>query len=104
MDKMIKKIPRRDILKIYGDLLSVLRSEARNEIIVLTRVQVRINVPFDRLKNYIKELKELGLIEDEMSLKLTEKGKQYLEEYEKILDFMKRMGFIYEYRERISGT
>ena len=98
---MSKRIPRRDILKIYGDLLSVLKNEDKNEKVVLTRVQARLNVPFDRLKNYIMELTELGLIEDEVSLKLTEKGKQYLKEYEKILDFMKRMGFVYEYRKRL---
>jgi predicted transcriptional regulator len=91
----MKKIPRRDKLKIYGDLLSVLRSEANIGKVVLTRIQVKINVPYDRLKNYITELKNLGLIEDETSLKLTEKGKQYLQEYEKILDFMKRMGLTY---------
>jgi predicted transcriptional regulator len=91
----MKRISRRDRLKIYGDLLAVLNDEARNERIVLTRVQVRINVPFDRLKNYIFELSSLGLIQDESSLKLTEKGKQYLREYEKVLDFMKRMGLTY---------
>jgi predicted transcriptional regulator len=90
----MKKIPRRDKLKIYGDLLSVLRSDIGKEIL-LTHVQVQINVPYDRLKNYIIELKNLGLIEDETSLKLTEKGKQYLWEYEKILDFMQRMGLTY---------
>ena len=92
----MKRIPRRDKLKIYGDLLSVLRTEGNSEKVVLSRVQVRINVPFDRLKNYIFELKELGLIEDETSLRLTEKGKEYLQEYEKILDFMKRMGLSYQ--------
>jgi DNA-binding transcriptional regulator WhiA len=40
-------------------------------------------------------LKDLGLINDETSLELSEKGKQYLREYEKILDFMKRMGLAY---------
>jgi predicted transcriptional regulator len=92
----MKTIPRRDKMKIYGDLLSALKSEfdERGKI-VLTHVQVRINVPFDRLKSYITELEELDLIEDETSLKLTEKGKQYLREYEKILDFMKRMGLSY---------
>ncbi len=84
-------------MKIYGDLLSVLKSEGNErERVVLTRVQVQINVPFDRLKNYITELRELDLIEDEISFKLTEKGKQYLQEYEKILDFMKRMGLTYQ--------
>jgi predicted transcriptional regulator len=89
------KISRRDKLKIYGDLLTVLNDESKYDRIVLTRVQVRINVPFDRLKKYISELKDLGLINDETSLELSEKGKQYLREYEKILDFMKRMGLAY---------
>jgi predicted transcriptional regulator len=53
---------------------------------------VKINVSFDRLKKYIGTLVELGLIEDETSLKLTVKGKEYLKEYEQVLDFIKRMG------------
>jgi len=36
------------------------------------------------------------LIQDEVSFKLTEKGKQYLVEYERVLDFMKRMGIAYK--------
>ncbi|MBT0158718.1 hypothetical protein G4O51_01900 [Candidatus Bathyarchaeota archaeon A05DMB-2] len=90
------KISRRDKLKIYGDLLLVLNDESKNGRIVLTRVQVKINVPFDRLKKYISELRELGLIEDETSLRLSEKGKQYLRDYGKVLDFMKRMGLEYQ--------
>jgi predicted transcriptional regulator len=101
---MKKSIPRRDILKIYGDLLSVLKSESNTEKVVLTHVQIRINVPFDRLKNYIIELKELGLIDNETSLKLTDKGKEYLKEYEKVLEFMKRMGFTYQYQKRSQGN
>ncbi len=89
------KISRRDRLKIYADLLAVLNDEASNDRTVLIRVQVRMNVPFDRLKKYISELKKLGLIEGDISLRLTEKGKQYLREYEKVLDFIKRMGLTY---------
>ncbi len=73
----------------------MLNAEHNNENIILTRIQVKINVPFDRLKNYLSELNDLGLIENENNLKLTEKGKQYLEEYENVLDFMKRMGIAY---------
>ncbi len=91
----MKKIARRDKLKIYGDLLTVLHAENKEGKIVLTRVQVQIKVPFDRLKTYIGELDELGLIQDQDSLKLTEKGKQYLVEYGSVLDFMKRMGIAY---------
>ncbi len=92
----MKKISRRDKLKIYGDLLSILNDEGKTEKKILTHIQIRINVPFDRLKNYLFELKELGLIQDEISLKLTEKGKQYLTEYERVLEFMKRMGIMYQ--------
>jgi predicted transcriptional regulator len=88
----MRKSPRRDRFKIYGDLLSALYYQSSAENIVLTRIQVKINVPFDRLKTYITEIKELGLIQTESPLKLTEKGIQYLRMYEKFLDFMKRMG------------
>ena len=36
------------------------------------------------MKKYIGELSGLGLIDNEESLKLTEKGKKYLREYEKV--------------------
>ncbi len=91
----MKRIQRRDKLKIYGDLLSTLQAQSGAEKIVLTQVQVMVNVPFDRLKTYITDLVDLGLVQDETSLKLTEKGAQYLKEYEKVIDFMKRMGISY---------
>jgi len=97
----MRNLQRRDRVKIYGDLLSILNAEANSDKIVLTKVQVQINVPFDRLKSYISELNELGLIENEYSLKLTEKGKQFLREYEQVLDFMKRMGLIYGKRKKM---
>ena len=91
----MKRISRRDKLKIYGDLLSALNDQSKTEKTVLTRVQARINVPFDRLKNYISELIDLGLVKENISFELTEKGKQYLREYEGILEFMKNMGLTY---------
>jgi predicted transcriptional regulator len=91
----MKRIQRRDKMKIYGDLLSALCSESDAERIVLTQVQLKIKVPFDRLKTYIKDLVNLGLVQDETSLKLTQKGVQYLREYKRVIDFMKRMGLSY---------
>ena len=90
------KIARRDKMKIYSDLLSILESGRDDgEGIVLTRLQLKLNVPYDRLKDYLTQLVNLGLIEDVSSLNLTEKGKQYILEYETVLDFMKRMGIAY---------
>jgi predicted transcriptional regulator len=91
----MKRIRRRDKLKIYGDLLSVLNEYPKTENIVLTHVQVRINAPFDRLKQYMSELIDLGLVK-ETSYMLTEKGRKYLREYERIIDFMKNMGLTYQ--------
>jgi predicted transcriptional regulator len=91
----MKRLPRRDKLKIYGDLLSILYVEPKTEKIVLTRIQLKTNVPFDRLKTYLTELKQLGLITDDPAIRLTEKGKQYIKEYQNVLDFMKRMGLTY---------
>ncbi len=48
-----------------------------------------------RMKTYIKDLVDLGLVEDEINPKLTQKGIQYLREYERVLDFVKRMGLSY---------
>ncbi len=91
----MKKIQRRDKLKLYGDLLSALSSKSGAEKIVLTQVQMKVNVSFDRMKAYIKDLVDLGLVQDEDAPRLTEKGIQYLREYEKVLDFIKRMGLSY---------
>jgi predicted transcriptional regulator len=89
----MRKGSRRDRFRIYGDLLSTLFYQSNSaENIVLTQIQVKINVPFDRLKNYIAEIKDLDLIQDETSLKLTEKGIKYLRTYEKFLVFIKQMG------------
>jgi predicted transcriptional regulator len=81
-------------MKIYNDLLSILESRSDDKEVVLTRLQLKLQVPFDRLKKYLSTLTELGLI-DETSLKLTKKGKQYILEYKKFLEFMKRMGIAY---------
>jgi predicted transcriptional regulator len=69
----MNRIHRRDKMTIYGDLLSALRSEEKAERIVLIRVQLKIKVPFNRLKKYIEELVDLGLVQDETSLKIKEK-------------------------------
>jgi predicted transcriptional regulator len=90
----MKTILRRDKLKIYADLLFALYSESPEEIMP-THIQKKIGVPFDRFKLYVTELVELGLVRDETSMELTEKGRQYLREYERVLDFIKRMGLEY---------
>jgi predicted transcriptional regulator len=92
----MKKFSRRDKMKIYGDILLMLTSESTQKKIVITKIQSRLNIPFTRFKKYIADLIELGLIHDETSLRVTEKGKEYLKEYETVLEFMTRMGMGYK--------
>jgi predicted transcriptional regulator len=82
-------------MKIYGDLLAILIAEPKSEKVILTRIQVKMNVPFDRFKKYLSDLEELGFIESQASLKLTDKGRRYLEDYRKIIDLMNNMGISY---------
>jgi predicted transcriptional regulator len=92
----MKKIARRDKMRLYGDLLFILQTEqSEAEKIVLIRVQAKLNVSFDRLKGYLSDLEELNLIDNQISYRLTPKGKQYLREYQKVVDFMERMGISY---------
>lgn len=83
-------------MKIYGDLLRVLLDESSKEKITISKIMTKSNLPFTRLKKYVADLVELGLIEDETTLKPTDKGKQYLNQYETILAFMESMGLGYK--------
>ncbi|MCW4029553.1 MAG: winged helix-turn-helix domain-containing protein [Candidatus Bathyarchaeota archaeon] len=89
----MRKTARRDTLKIYNDLLSILNSvEYRKNKFPLTTISLKLNVPFDRFKSYLSDLNHLGLIDNETSPNLTEKGREYLAEYKKIIRFMDDMG------------
>jgi predicted transcriptional regulator len=82
-------------MKIYCDMLCAIQSEGKEKKLVLTRIQEKANIPFDRLKTYLKELKELELVQDNPP-QLTEKGQQYVIGYERVQDFMRRMGLAYQ--------
>jgi hypothetical protein len=62
-------------LAVISCSLCVLYIESKEEKVVLTHFQLKSNVPFDRLKAYIAELKELYLIAEEPSVKLIDKTK-----------------------------
>jgi predicted transcriptional regulator len=89
--RIIKRRPPRSKIQIYGDLLRILEGEANSKKILLTRIQRKIDVPFDRLKKYVVELQMLALIESEKTLKLTKKGKQYIQEYGIIVESIQNM-------------
>lgn len=89
--KVTKRNHRRSKIQIYGDLLHIIDAQTNVNKIALSHIQVQIDVPFDRLKKYLSELRSLKLIEKGNTLKLTQKGKQYMQEYESIVDFIERL-------------
>ncbi len=81
---------------MYYDVLRAIQEESQNtEGAKPTRVQYRSNMSYDKLTNYIVELESKKMISKSDTLFLTEKGLKYLNEYEKIKDFIQRMGLEY---------
>jgi predicted transcriptional regulator len=58
-----------------------------------TKLAHQSNVPYDRFQEYLRKLIEMGLVtHEEETLALTQEGIKYLEEFSKIIQFLKRMG------------
>ncbi|MEM2905000.1 MAG: winged helix-turn-helix domain-containing protein [Candidatus Bathyarchaeia archaeon] len=87
---------KRDLFQIYGVILTaVSREEETRGRAVLTGVQFRSRIPFNRFKSHLEALKALGLVEGggsqtyrEVPLKLTEKGRKFIQLYGEILELL----------------
>lgn len=78
---------RRDRIRIYADILrAICQENERDGRVKVTRVQYRVGVPFDRFKGYMGELLELGLIKADGVLALTDRGKEFLVNWSRILE------------------
>ncbi|MDQ3852444.1 MAG: hypothetical protein M3299_06390 [Thermoproteota archaeon] len=82
---------------IYAEILGNIHSALRNgEKPTITRIQLKVNVPFVRFKEYWEDLKARGLINAGPQISLTKEGERYLEEYHKVREFLEEFGFIKE--------
>jgi len=85
---------RRSKVRIVADILKVIAEENGAK---LTRVLYGANLSYERLVNYLNELKEKGLIsekEEEGGVKyyLTERGFNFLREFKKVEEFARSFG------------
>lgn len=87
------KAEKRGKLDIYYDILSAFQCELIDAT-CLTRVAHRTNMPYDRFRGYLDHLIQLDLLSRRNGGKLlvTEKGLEYINEYGRISDFLRRMG------------
>lgn len=58
----------------------------------ITRVQNEVNLPSDRLRAHLEDMKTLELVEYGDRLASTEKGRTFVSEYEKVADVLKKFG------------
>jgi predicted transcriptional regulator len=81
-------------LEIYNDILSAIELESQSGQAKPTRVQSRSNLAYDKLSRYIDELKYRKMITQD-PLGITEKGHDFLQDYDRIKSFVIEMGVKY---------
>jgi predicted transcriptional regulator len=81
-------------LEIYNDILSAIKLELQSGQAKPTRVQSRSNLAYDKLARYINELKNKKMITQD-PLRITEKGHDFLQDYDRIRTFVFEMGVKY---------
>lgn len=89
-------VGKRSSSKIYFDILLVLCEELKNDKPSLTRVAQKANLPYDRFQKRLNQLIQLGLVSrgQDQKLSVTEKGLEFIAEYMKITDFLRKIGLL----------
>ena len=86
--------PKRNKMEIYNDILSAIRQELTNGEAKPTRVQSMSNLAYDKLARYLAELESKEMIAQN-PLRITDKGHDFLQDYDRIRDFVNAMGVKY---------
>ncbi|MGI0025285.1 MAG: winged helix-turn-helix domain-containing protein [Nitrososphaera sp.] len=81
-------------MEIYNDILSAIKFELLNGEAKPTRVQSLSNLAYDKLARYLEELESKKMIMKN-PLMVTEKGHDFLQDYDRIKDFVTEMGVKY---------
>ena len=79
--------------KIFYDILcSIVKQEASGGIAKITRVQNEVNLPSARFRAHLEDVEALGLVEHGEVLTSAEKGRDFVNEYEKVAEVLRRFG------------
>jgi predicted transcriptional regulator len=81
-------------MEIYNDILSAIKAELTNGEAKPTRVQTLSNLAYDKLVRYLDELEGKEMIA-QGPLRITDKGHDFLQDYDRIRDFVAAMGVKY---------
>ncbi len=86
--------PKRNKLEIYSAILNAIKLELMEGEARPTRIQSKSNLAYDKLTRYLGEL-EKGEMITQGPLTLTNKGRDFLEDYGRIEGFLEEMGVKY---------
>lgn len=89
LTSVMKRKERRDVLKLYYDILAAIKDEMINGGAKPTRIQFLSNTSYDKCMKHLGELEEFRLIEKE-PLCLTQKGNAFLNDFERISTYLER--------------
>jgi predicted transcriptional regulator len=81
-------------MEICNDILSAIKLELTNGEAKPTRVQTLSNLAYDKLAKYLNELESKKMIVQN-PLGITERGYDFLQDYDRIRDFVTAMGLKY---------
>lgn len=83
---------KRNRLELYYAVLDAIRIDLTdNELARPTRIQFLVGTSYDKLITYFEELEKKSLITTE-PLMITDKGRKFLKEYDKINELTKKLG------------
>ena len=81
-------------MEIYSAILNAIKLELTNGEAKPTRVQTHSNLAYDKLIRHLEELERRKMI-TQNPLQITEKGQDFLQDYDRIKDFVSAMGVKY---------
>lgn len=84
-------------MELYNDILKAITEELTSgddSAAKPTRVQLRSNLAYDKLARYLDELENKKMIM-QSPLLITEKGRDFLEDYDRISNFVLEIGVKY---------
>lgn len=86
---------RRNKLEIFYDILNGIEKVGLEGEVKPTKVQQQCNMSYDKFIKNIDELIKRNLVTKNPSLEITREGRDFLQDYNKIVDFLIKMKLTY---------
>lgn len=86
---------RRTKQEIYLDILNSISNSASGDSVKLTRVQLASKLSYDKAKEHLTFLVKYGLVESKPVIKITDKGRSFMNDFEELRENIKNVNQSY---------